>query len=433
MKKNLKLNIHEITRVEGHGNVVIDVTNGRVKEFRFEIIESPRFFEAMLRGRRFDEAQHIMSRICGICAVSHTSASLKAIESAMGIKISRQAGLLRKLAFCGEMIQSHILHLVFLVLPDMLGTTSIAPVIESRPALARAGLALKALANEICEVVAGRHIHPISLFPGGVTHVPAKEELKTLRQKLSESYEQLELILEFFSCYEWPDYSKKRDFLSLKAKSGYGAYDGEPVSSEKYPIKSDNYTKKIKEYVKPYSTAKQARSPAGTLMVGALARLNNGFSRLRPKAKRAAKKLALAPISFNPFMNNPAQLIECFHFTEEAEDIIERLLAVGPKPEPLKRPKGFGRGFGRGTGIVEAPRGTLYHEYKINRDGLITEANCIIPTAQNLRAIEEDLKDFVPLVLNRPKAEITRCVESLVRAYDPCISCSTHIMTVDFE
>ena len=177
MKKDLHIKIHEITRVEGHGNVVIDVKKGVVKAVKLEIIESPRFFEMMLRGRKYDEAHHIMSRICGICAVSHTSASLKAIESAMGIRISKQATLLRKLAFVGEMLQSHILHLYFLVFPDFLGEGSIVPILKTHPEIARKGLELKRLANEICAVVAGRHIHPISLFPGGVVHLPTASAL----------------------------------------------------------------------------------------------------------------------------------------------------------------------------------------------------------------------------------------------------------------
>src|SRR3990172_3506606 len=140
MKKDLKIKIAEVTRIEGHGNIVIDIKKGEIRELKLEIIESPRFFEMMLRGRRYDEAQHIMSRICGICAVSHTSAALKAIESAMGMRISRQATLLRKLAFAGETLQSHILHLFFLVLPDLVGAPSIVPILSSHPALARTGL-----------------------------------------------------------------------------------------------------------------------------------------------------------------------------------------------------------------------------------------------------------------------------------------------------
>lgn len=430
VNRDLHIKIKELTRVEGHGNVVIDVRKGRIKEITFGIIESPRFFEVMLRGRRYDEAQHIMSRICGICAVSHTSASLKAIEGAMGIKVSRQASLLRKLAFCGETIQSHVLHLYFLVFPDLLGVGSVAPMIEGYPELMTAGLAIKRLANEVCSVVGGRHIHPISLFPGGVVHTPEPEQLKRLKSGLVNSLDSLDHTIKFLSRFKAaPALDKPREFISLRCRGEYPLDDGAPYSSKKYSIKPDVYTKRIKEYVVPHSTAKHARSPKGSYMVGALARLNNNWRLLKPKARKAAKEAGLTPPVYDPFLNNMAQAIECVHYTEESIALIDELLSMGlKKGEPVKEP----RKWGRGVGIVEAPRGILYHEYHINREGYIEKAECIIPTNQNLRIIEEDLRTLVPKILDRPKDEIRKAIETHVRAYDPCISCSTHIMDVRF-
>ena len=428
MHKNIKIDIHHITRVEGHGNIVIDIKKGVIKKLRLEIVESPRFFEAMLRGRKYDEAQHIMSRICGICAVSHTSASLKAIEDAMGITISKQATLLRKLAFHGEMLQSHILHLYFLVLPDFFRVGSIVPLAETHPDVVKLGLRLKKLANEICYTIAGRHIHPISLFPGGVAYTPKQSELKESKKKLEHSLEDLEATLEIFKTFKSIEYSQKREYLSLKEEGEYALYSGKIQSSQKYSAKPKDYRKLINESIVPYSTAKHTKSRKGTYMVGALARICNNFNQLSPRAKKAAKELGLTPLSCNPFMNNAAQLVELFHCTEDAIKIIDKLLSNGLKKEELKKPKKFGTG----VGIVEAPRGILFHEYTIDKDGIVTDANCIIPTAQNLKIIEEDLRGFVLSILSKPKAEIVRDIETLVRAYDPCISCSTHIMEVKF-
>ncbi|MBI3752750.1 MAG: Ni/Fe hydrogenase subunit alpha [Deltaproteobacteria bacterium] len=434
----MKINIHHITRVEGHGNVVIDIKKGVIKELRLEIVESPRFYEAMLRGRKYDEAQHIMSRICGICAVSHTSASLKAIENAMGITISKQATELRKLAFHGEMIQSHILHLYFLVLPDFFRVGSVVPLAASHPDTVRRGLRLKKLANVICYTIAGRHIHPISLVPGGVAYLPKESELKELKKGLENSFEDLEAAVELFKTFKPIEYFQKREYLSLKEDGEYAFYDGNIVSNLKYSAKPKDCRKLIEESIVPYSTAKQAktiphsplwkRGVKGGYMVGALARICNNFNQLSPKAKKAAKELGLTPLSSNPFMNNAAQLVESFHCTEDAIKIIDKLLSSGFKKEELKKPKKFGAGIG----VVEAPRGILFHEYTINKDGIVTNANCIIPTAQNLRMIEEDLRGFVPTISSKPKDEIVRSIETLVRAYDPCISCSTHIMDVKF-
>lgn len=427
-KKELHIRVHEVTRVEGHGNILIDMHKGRVREVWLQITEPPRFFEAMLVGRRYDEAQHIMSRICGICAVSHTCASLKAVEAAMGIKISRQALLLRRLAFSAEVIQSHILHIFFLVLPDCLGVGSIVPLMDSHPEVARDGLELKKLANEICSIVAGRHIHPISLYPGGVAHTPRETELKRIREAIKNSFTRLDRTLELMLKLPVPELDKPREFISLKAKGEYAIYGGEPFSSKKYSLKTETYTKNIKEYIVSHSAAKHAKTKKGTFMVGALARINNNFRQLHPKAKNALKRARLKPPVNNPFLNNMAQLIECFNMAEDAVRIIDRLLADGVKNEPLGRPTTFGRGIG----IVEAPRGTLYHEYHINRDGMIDKAVCIIPTAQNLRSIEADLKHLVPMIIDKSKEEIRKTIEMLVRAYDPCISCSTHYMDVRF-
>lgn len=429
MHKNINININHITRVEGHGNIVIDIKKGVIKKLRFDIVESPRFYEAMLRGRRYDEAQHIMSRICGICAVSHTLASVKAIESAMGIEITNQSALLRKLAFHGETIQSHILHLYFLILPDFFNAGSIVPLAKSHPEIVTRGLRLKKLANKICEVVAGRHIHPISFVPGGVAHIPQKGELKELKKDLVESFEDLSATLDMFKTLEIPQYSKKREYISLKEdRGGYAFYSGNISSSLRYTAKPGDYRKVIKENIAPQSTAKHAISRKGIFMVGALARACNNFTKLSPAAKKAAKKLGLSPDTHNPFMNNIAQLVETFHCAEDAIKIIDKLMSGSLKKEELKKPKKYGRG----AAVVEAPRGSLYHEYTINKDGIVENANCIIPTAQNLAIIEDDLRNFVPAILNRPKEEITRGIESLVRAYDPCISCSTHIMDVKF-
>jgi coenzyme F420-reducing hydrogenase alpha subunit len=430
MKKELNIKVKELTRVEGHGNIVVDVKKGLVKEVRLEIVESPRFFEMMIKGRRYDEVQHIMARICGICATSHSSAALKAIEAAMSIRITPQTKLLRKLAFTGEVLQSHMLHLFFLVLPDYFGVQSVVPLMKSNPELIKAALELKRVSTEICTVTGGRPVHPISLAPGGMLHIPKPEELKILRGSIEKSFTPLRSILQFFKSVPLPDFTSPRELIALKKRGEYSFYDGVATSNKKYRIPAKEYADKIKEFVVPYSTAKQARSPKGTFMVGAMARVNNNFRNLLPQAKKAAKEAGVTAPLENPFLNNIAQLIECFHLFEEAVSLIDTALEKGLKKEPLIKPKP--KASGRGVGMVEAPRGTLFHDYTVDAGGIITEANCIIPTATNTHSIEEDMKQFVPTILDKPKAEIQSAVETLVRAYDPCISCSTHIMDVTF-
>jgi coenzyme F420-reducing hydrogenase alpha subunit len=429
MHKNHSIKIDGLTRVEGHGNIVVNIKKGRVEELRLEIIESPRFFEVMLKGRRYDEAHHIMSRVCGICAVSHSLASVKAVEDAMGIRKSAQTKLLRELALCGETIQSHILHLYFMVLPDLLGKGSLIPLLKTNPEMARAGLSIKKIAGEVCRIIGGRVVHPIAITPGGTLHLPKITELKQLKKQLRACFSLLDGALELFGGFEVPDFSSNKEFISLRAARGYAACEGEPYSNKVGSLTVRRYSRKILESTVEHSTAKHARTKRGSFMVGALARLNNNHLRLRPKARAALKKSELKMPCSNPFQNNTAQLIECFHLTETAIELIEKLLDRGLRKEtPYKPTK-----FGRGTGIVEAPRGTLYHRYTIDRAGIITGANCMIPTAKNLRQIEEDLRAYVPTIIELKKEEIRARIEQMVRAYDPCISCSSHIMRVSFK
>ncbi len=433
MHKDHSIKIDGLTRVEGHGNIVVNIKKGRVEELRFEITESPRFFEVMLKGRHYSEAHHVMSRICGICAVSHTSASVKAVEDAMGIRISRQTRLLRELALCGEMIQSHILHLYFMVLPDLLGHGSLLPLLQTDPATAKVGLQIKKTAGEVCRVVGGRLVHPIAIIPGGMAHLPGAGELKTLRKDLKACLPYLDQALELFQGFQVPAFGEvlfgKKEFISLRTPRGYPIYDGEPYSSLKGPLTVKRYSRKIIESTVAHSTAKHARTKRGSFMVGALARMNNNYRRLHREARDRAKKAGLTVPCSNPFQNNMAQLIECFHLTHKAIELIDKLTERGLRKESPGKPTGYGRG----TAIVEAPRGILYHRYTINRAGTITGANCMIPTAKNLRRIEEDLRAYVPTIMEMKKEDIRARIEQMVRAFDPCISCSSHIMKVTFK
>ncbi len=428
MHKDHHIEIRELTRVEGHGNIVIDIRKGTVREIRLEIIESPRFFEALIKGRHYQEVPHIISRICGICSASHTCASLKAVEDALGMRISRRTGLLRELCLCAETIQSHILHLYFLVLPDFVGTHSVLPLLRENPSLMEPGLKLKGLANHISTILNGRPVHPISLVPGGTLHMPEKGELIEMKERLEEATELLHRVWETFRGFSTPGFEKAREFISLKPSSGYGMYDGTPFSNIDGFIEKEDYAHWLEEHVVPHSTAKHARTRHGAYMVGALARLNNNHRRLMPLARSFLRDAPFSIPCHIPFMNNLAQVIECVHLAEYATELIDRLLDVGLEKEPPRK----GTTWGRGTGMVEAPRGILYHSYTINSEGLIESANCIIPTAQNLSSIEEDLKGLVPGLLPCSREEIVKGVEGLVRAYDPCISCSTHIMDVEF-
>lgn len=431
---NVTIDVKHVTRVEGHGNIGVRLRDGKITHLQLAIVESPRFFEAFLRGRHWSEAPHITCRICGICSVGHTTASVKAMEAALDMTVSDQTVMLRKLAFYGEQLQSHVLHLYFLAVPDFLGVGSVIPLAKSHPDVVKRALRMKRLANDLCGVVGGRHIHPIALHVGGCTHVPADEELIELKRRLEAARADLNETVSLFSMLSPPELHRDTEYVSLKDGNGeYAFYDGDIVSTkDARPTPVSRYRERVIESVVEHSAAKHCRSPhAPTYAVGALARFNNNHAQLHSAARGAAEALGLRAPCDNPFHNNTAQLVETVHCVESSIELIDAMLRRGLRPERPVEPTRFGRG----AGAAEVPRGVLFHEYEVGADGRIAGANLIIPTGQNLANIEEDMRTMVPQMIEagRTKEEMTLQLEMLVRAYDPCISCATHFLEVEWQ
>ena len=422
------IHLHHITRVEGHGNIVLNIREGRIEELRLEIVESPRFFEVMVTGRHITEAPHITSRICGICAVSHTTASIKACEAALGITPSKDVILLRKILVNAELLQSHILHLYLLVAPDFFRVGSVIPLAKSNPEIVKQGLRLKKTANEICRILVGRHVHPIGMTIGGFTRVPTRKDLADVRKVLEDAIPDMEETVSLFKGIDMPQFNRETRYCSLKDEGEYALYDGSLYSNDGHSMDVKRYREFITEDVIEYSTAKHARSGNSPIMVGALARLNNNYAHITDRAKDVAKRLGLTLPCTNPFMNNIAQVVESVHCIYDSLNLLDLL----PSDSLNAKAGNIDIKEGLGVGVVEAPRGTLYHEYGVDKNGIVRSVNCIIPTAQNLANIERDIEAFVPMILDQPKEEIERSLEMLARAYDPCISCSTHFLEVKF-
>jgi len=425
--KSFEVNVHHLTRVEGHGNIVVNVKEGRIEELRLEIVESPRFFEMMLKGRRWDEAAAITARICGICALGHTTASVLATEAATGMVPDEETVLLRKLLVHGETIQSHILHLYFLVAPDLLGVGSVIPLAETHPEVVKRALRLKKLANYMCDLLIGRKVHPIAYVPGGFTRWPEKKDFLTVHQALLDAREDLEATVELLAGIPMPDLTRETEYLALKDPKEYALYTGDIASTLGQVSPPHTYRERIQEWVAPHSAAKHVKAQKDAFAVGALARFNVNHAMLRPWAKQVAERIGLRGPSHNPFHNNLAQLVEAVHCYEDAIEIAAELSRRSYRHERQKPVR-----FGRGVGATEVPRGTLYHDYTYDKDGYILEANCIIPTGQNLANIEKDMEALVTKVIDKPQDEIRHSFEMLVRAYDPCISCATHFLDVRF-
>ena len=431
---NINVEVHHVTRVEGHGNIYVNVRKGVVGRCEWNISEAPRFFEAMIVGRQWNELHHITSRICGICSIGHTLASLRATESAMDITISDQDLKLRKLALHAENMQSHILHLGFLVLPDLMDVGSVIPLTSSNPEEVKTVLRLHRNANEMSNLICGRTTHPQRLIPGGFSKIPSIKELTALREKLKDSLPDLQTVAELFKslAIKLPDFMRETEFIALTKPDEYALYDGQLGSTDTGTAPVGEYLSFTNEYIVPTSTAKRAKHARESYMVGALARLNINFDRLSPLAKKIAEMFSLKPVCHNPFMNNVAQLVEVVHSVEDSIRLVDELEAAGLQRQPDYHKPEVKVKAGRGIGAVEVPRGILFHDYTYNEKGVCTKANCIIPTNQNHGNIELDMKTLLPKILDKTEKEIELTLEMLVRAYDPCISCSTHCVRVHF-
>ena len=425
----VNINVHHVTRVEGHGDIVVDIKNGEIKKCQFEVVEAPRFFEAFVRGRPYHELSHITSRICGICAVGHATASLRATERALGVDPSEQTVLLRKLNFHGETIDSHVLHTYYLVAPDFLGVPSVIPLVATHREVVERALKIKKLSGDLCAMVGGRHTHPIAMAVGGFTHLPAERELREMQARLVEARADMDETVSLFSTLSWPEFERETEYVSLKKDDEYAFIDGTIVTSDGFSYPIPDYRQVTNEECVPFSTAKWTHHNRESYMVGALARFNNNYDQLHPRAKEAAAKLGLEPVCYNPFLNSAAQVVEMVHSVEDSIRIIDELLTRGIRPE---NPPDVELKASEGVGACDVPRGILFHNYVYDENGICTEANCIIPTNQNMANLNHDMQKLVPQILDRPQDEIRQTLEMLVRAYDPCISCSAHYLNVTF-
>ncbi len=428
MPNSVKIDVRYLTRVEGHGNIKVDIENGELKECKLEIVEAPRFFEAMLKGRHYDEAALITSRICGICSAGHQLTSLKASEDAFGIEISKQEKLLRRLLNVGEQFESHVLHIYFLAVPDFVGAKSVLPLVNTHKDIVVQALKLKKLGHYVGDIIGGRLIHSMATNVKAMTKIPTDEQLEDIIAKLQDAKQELKIGLKTLQNLKLQKFERETEYVSLHKPGEYTFLEGNIYSSDTGEISYKNYRDITNEYLVDHSTAKHAKHNRDSYMVGALARFNNNGKWLSADAKQTAEELGLKAPCYNSFMNTACQFVELVHLADDGIKAAEELLNIERKLED----RAFSLKAGIGVGAVEVPRGILFHEYTYNDQGYMEKANCVIPTGQNLANIENDFRALLPSILDKSQQEITLMLEMLVRAYDPCISCSAHILDVEF-
>jgi sulfhydrogenase subunit alpha len=431
--RTVNINVHHVTRIEGHGNIVVNATNGKIEKLQWQVPEAPRFFEAMVRGRSYEDIQTIVSRICGICSISHSLAATKAVENATGIQVSEQADKIRLLMHYSEQLQSHVLHVGYLAAPDFFGVPSVVPLVAMAPDAVKTIIGLHRLGNDWSNLIAGRTTHPVTLRPGGLTKIPTEKQLRELQDRLRKSLADLTVVAKVVLSVagKIPPFTRQTEYVSLKQTHppAYAFYHGEIASTDyQGTVRVNDWKTVANEYVSDQSTAKWTKWHRDSYAVGALARFNNNGELLSPTAKAVASMFGLKKGCCNPYMNTVAQLAEAVHVVETSIELIDELLTKGLQPETVAvSPKA-----GKASGAVEAPRGILFHEYEFDRKGNCMSADICIPTNQNHANIQKDFEKLVPEILDEPEDAIRLKLEMLVRSYDPCVSCSTHMLDVKF-
>jgi sulfhydrogenase subunit alpha len=429
MSRNSKtIRVDYLARVEGEGALYVKIKENKVIDVKLKIFEPPRFFEAFLRGRSFTEAPDITARICGICPIAYQMSSCHAMEDACGVRVDGQLRALRRLIYCGEWIESHVLHVAMLHAPDFLGYESAIHMAKDHPDLVQKALKLKKIGNELVSFLGGREIHPINVRVGGFYKVPTKSELQRLAEDLKWARDAAYDLVRWTGTLEFPDFEQDYEFVALRHPDEYPFNEGRLVSTKGLDIAIREYEEHfVEEHVEHSNALHSVIKGHGNYFVGPLARYNINFDKLPRSVQKAAKDAGLGPVCKNPFKSIIVRSIETLYACEEALRIISEY-EMPERPYVEVQPRA-----GVGCGCTEAPRGILYHRYRIDDTGTILDAKIVPPTSQNQKTIESDLWHFVPKNINLSKEQLTWKCEQAIRNYDPCISCATHFLKVEIE
>jgi coenzyme F420-reducing hydrogenase alpha subunit len=424
---NGDITLDSISKVEGHARLVLKIEDGKAVKAQYEIAEAKRFYTRAIEGKPLAAIPQLLSRVCGTCSNAHQMASLEACDAAAGIKSSEQTLLLRHLTMYALNIRDHALHLYLFAMPDIYGVDNFLAFDENdeeQHQHLHDCFDIKAAGNLMAEVVAGRSIHALYHIVGGVTQVPTKEQVAEVVEKLESIRPAVLRCIETFRKCEFK-LDRNMDYLALVPKDNFWFIDGDVVCSDGDKWDEKKYRDLLDHKILPYSTASAYEHDGKPFMVGSLARLNLGKDTLHPKTKETLGDMLDMFPSTNIFHNNLAQAIEILHALDHSIELFGKHEFV--KEDPIKAEKKAGVGIG----VVEAPRGTLYHRIETDDKGIVTKGEVIVPTGQNQINIERDIVELVNgLLPDMEQPEIEMEIEKLIRAYDPCMSCATHFLKV---
>lgn len=421
------INVEYLARVEGEGAFYVRTKGDDVEEVRLKIFEPPRFFEAFLRGRELFDAPDITSRICGICPVAYQMSAVSALEQGLQIEIPEYIHQLRRLLYCGEWIESHALHVYMLHAPDFLGFQDVIQMAAKYPDIVKRGLRLKKIGNEIIKLLGGREVHPINVKVGGFYSLPRKNELHALKNALKQARDDAQETVMWVNGFSFPQLDKKYECVSLSHPSEYPLTRGSIVSTSGLHIPTTDFDKYFEEVHVAHSTALQAKMKNnGSYVTGPIARYNLNKKNLSPLVQDLIRSIQFETTCTNPFRSIIIRSLEIVQVCDEALQLIDVYDAEKLEPSvPIEKKECIG------YGATEAPRGLLYHRYKLNEKGIIEDAIIVPPTSQNQKTIEKDLFDFVSTHMSLSDKDLTYNCEQVIRNYDPCISCSTHFLKLE--
>jgi coenzyme F420-reducing hydrogenase alpha subunit len=421
----MKIKISHLAKIEGHASFFADMLAGDIKNAKLKIVIGARLIESIILNRNYIETPIVTSRICGICSVAHNITSIKAIENALGVKINPQIERLRKVLVLAEPIQSHAAHLFFLSLSDFFKYESDVDLIKKYPDLAKKIILIRDFGNKIKDVVGGRDMHMIVTEIGGFRRVLPDKIIQKLIDETEPVLEAAIGVAKFFRALDYPKYERKVEFAGLVAPREYAFYDGIIGSTEESTRPVKKFYNELSEKQTKDDPTKRASHLGKSFMPGAIARLNLSHKFLNPEAKKFLsffEKPNNKILTYNTFHNIYAQSVELVHCVEEVRKLLKEYLRDKSRNLMVK----YTLKNAEGLGATEAPRGTLYHYYKIDKYGIIRACNIITPTAQFLDNLENDLDKYLSEANIKDERDRKWKINMMVRAYDPCMTCATH-------
>jgi coenzyme F420-reducing hydrogenase alpha subunit len=422
------IEVPALARVEGEGGLFISYKDGKPHEIKVNIYEPPRFFEAFLEGRYLQDVPDITARICGICPVAYQMSAVRAFEKALNLEMTEHTRLLRNLLYCGEWIESHVLHIYMLQGPDLTGHESAISLAGVVPDTVATALRMKKIGNQILKTIGGRSVHPVNACIGGWYRWPDKAAIQNMLPELEWGLDQALETVRWAVRLPYPELEVDYEYVALHHPTEYAVLEGDILSSRLGVIAEGDFEQHYLEKHVAHSNALHSYTADNQpYFVGPLARYNLNFEKLGEVAKRIAEETGITPPIDNPYKGLLARAIETVEAFDRAIRLIEDYHPAEPNSQALDIQAG------EGAAATEAPRGLLYHRYRIDTQGFVENARIVPPTAQNLARMEADLWQLAPAVYELPHEEATLTCEHLLRAYDPCISCATHFLTLTID